>query len=401
MKSLTLRIMLGLLVVGGLAIVIAFGGPTTAAPTPPSRSAARQIAAPLQNAGSMTPLQNARSTTDAAATSVRAIGIIGSANQALLAFQMAGRVKTINVKEGNAVHTGDMLVSLDTTMLDLQVVQAQAALDTAQARLDQLKNPSSSDVAAAQAQVAAAQAALAQLKSPTLNDLQMAKADLDTAQAALNQAQAAYDRVGGASNALISMTPQSLALQQASNAFLKAQASYNARTNPSDAQLKQAQALVDQAQAQLNRLTNPSPNDVKTAQAAVAQAQAALDLAKQNTANAKIVAPFDGTVIWLGPHLGESAAPNAPMLTLADLSHMQVQIGVDENTLAQLKSGQAATITADALPGQTFTGHISKIGLQATTTAGIINLPVTIDVDTTNALIAPGLSATVEIKVGN
>ncbi|HEX9077224.1 MAG TPA: efflux RND transporter periplasmic adaptor subunit [Anaerolineae bacterium] len=383
MKSSTLRIVLALLVLGGVAaIVIAFSGPTTVAPLPPSRSAALPAAA-------------------VAATSVRAVGTFASANQAALAFQMAGRVKTINVKEGDAVHAGDMLVSLDTTMLDLQVAQAQAALDTAQARLDQLKNPAPSDLAAAQGQVASAQAGLAQLKTPTRNDLLIAKADLDMAQAALNQAQAAYDRAGGASNPYIAMLPQSLALQQASDVFLKAQAVYNARTNPSDAQLKQAQALVDQAQAQLNRLANPSPNDVKTAQAGVAQAQAALDLAKQNVGNARIVAPFDGTVVWLGPHLGESAAPNAPMVTLADLSRMQVQIGVDENTLAQLKPGQTATITADALPGQTFTGHISKIGLLATTTAGIISLPVTIDVDATNTPSAPGLSATVEIKVGN
>lgn len=383
MKSSTLRIVLALLVLGGVAaIVIAFSGPTTVAPLPPSRSAALPAAA-------------------VAATSVRAVGTFASANQAALAFQMAGRVKTINVKEGDAVHAGDMLVSLDTTMLDLQVAQAQAALDTAQARLDQLKNPAPSDLAAAQGQVASAQAGLAQLKTPTRNDLLIAKADLDMAQAALNQAQTAYDRAGGASNPYIAMLPQSLALQQASDVFLKAQAVYNARTNPSDAQLKQAQALVDQAQAQLNRLANPSPNDVKTAQAGVAQAQAALDLAKQNVGNARIVAPFDGTVVWLGPHLGESAAPNAPMVTLADLSRMQVQIGVDENTLAQLKPGQTATITADALPGQTFTGHISKIGLLATTTAGIISLPVTIDVDATNTPSAPGLSAAVEIKVGN
>jgi HlyD family secretion protein len=194
--------------------------------------------------------------------------------------------------------------------------------------------------------------------------------------------------------------PQAFALQQASNTLLKAQAAFNARTTPSDAQLKQAQAIVDQAQAQLNRLTNPSPNDVKTAQAATAQAQATLDLAKQNVANAKIVAPFDGTVVWFGPHLGESAAPNAPMVTLADLSHMQVQIGVDENTVAQLKLGQTATIIADALPGKILTGRISKIGLLATTTAGIISLPVTLNVDATDVPIAPGLSATIEINVG-
>lgn len=384
MKSLTLRIVLGLLlVVGIVAIGIAFSG-TAAQPTV---SAAPSVASPPSTAPIV-----------AASTSVRAIGTIASASQSSLAFQAAGRVKTINVKEGATVRAGDLLLTLDTTMLDLQVAQAQAALDTAQARLDQLKNPSSSDVTAAQAQVGAAQAALAQLRTPTANDLQMAKADLDTAQAALGQAQAAYDRVGGASNPYIGMSPQALALQQATSAYLKAQAAYNARTNPSDAQLKQAQASVDQAQAQLNRLTNPSPNDIKTAQAAVAQAQAALDLAKQNVANAKVLAPFDGTVVWLGPHLGESANPNVPVVTVADLSRLQVQIGVDENTLAQLKVGQNAIVTADALPGKTFTGRISKIGLLATTTAGIISVPVTVDLDASNGPIAPGLSATVEIN---
>ncbi len=386
MKSLTLRIVLALLVVAGLAaIVVAFSSPPTAAPTP------------LENAGSGTPQQNVGSRADAARNSVEAIGITASANQASLAFQTAGRVKTINVKEGDFVHAGDLLVSLDTTMLDLQVAQAQAGLEAAQAQLDQLKNPSPSDVAAAQAQVAAAQAGLAQLKTPTANEMLIAKANLDMAQAALNQAQAAYDRAGGASNPLMGMLPQGLALQQASDTFMKAQAAYNEAINPTDAQLKQAQAAVDQAQAQLNRLTNPSANSLKTVQAAVAQAQAALDLAKQNVANGKIIAPFDGTVVWVGPQLGESAAPNVPEVTLADLSHMQVQLGVDENTVAQLKVGQTATITTDALPGQTFTGRISQIGLQATMTAGIVSLPVTIDINPTKGPIAPGLSATVEI----
>jgi HlyD family secretion protein len=382
MKSFTLRIILALVSIAGFStMTVACSSPTSNTAQLPSRSTPSQVAAET-------------------ASTVRAIGTLVSANQATLAFQTAGRIKQINVKEGDTVHAGDLLISLDTTMLDLQVAQAQAALETAQARFDQLKNPSVSDVTAAQANVAAAEAMFAQLKSPTVNDLKIAKADLDSAQAALANAQSAYDRIGGDTNPFGAMSPQALALQQASNNYQKALAAYNAKTNPSDAQLKQAQAAIEQARAQLNRLTNPNPNDVKTAQAAVAQAQAALDLAKQNVTNAKIVAPFDGTVVWLGPHLGESAAPNAPMVTLADLSRMQVQIGVDENTVAQLKVGQSATITADALPGKTLTGHVSKIGLLATTTAGIINLPVTIDVDAGNVPITPGLSATIEINTG-
>jgi HlyD family secretion protein len=382
MKSSLTRIASALVLLGALLVVgVAFKRPTAVSAVPPANAAA-----------------GAPAVADAGTGGVKAIGTFASANQATLAFQAAGRVKEIKIKEGDQVHAGDLLASLDTGALDFQVAQAQAAVDVAQSRLDQLKNPSATDVAAAQAGVTSAEAVLAQLKTSTPNDLTVAKADLDKAHAALQMAQAAYDRIGGASNPLIAMLPQSLALQQASDDYQKALAVYNARTNPSDSQLKQAQAAVDQARAAFVRLTNPSPNDLKGAQAQVAQAQAALDLAKQNLANARIAAPLDGTILWVGPHVGESASPGAPAITIADLTHMQVQVGVDENALPQVKVGQTATITADALPDKTLSGKVSKIGMLATTTAGIISVPVTLDVDAAGALIAPGLSATVEIN---
>lgn len=392
MKSSTIRIAMALLVVVGLAaLAVAFSGPTI-----PLRTGSAPLRAANSTTGSTT---TSRTAADVPATSVRAVGVFNSANQASLAFQSSGRVKDIKVKEGDAVKPGDLLVSLDTTVLDLQVVQAQAALNTAQARLDTLKNPSAADVAAAQAAVASAEATVAQLKTPGENDLIIAKSDLDVAQAALSNAQAAYDRIGGASNPVIGMTPQSLALQQASDVYQKARAVFNSRTSPTDLQFKQAQAGLEQARAALARLTTPNPNDVKSAEAAVMQAQAALDLAKQNIANAQIVAPFGGTVLWVGPHVGESQTPGAPAVVIADLSQMQVQIGADENTLAELKLGQTATIRADALPGVVLTGKVSKIGLLATTTSGIINVPVTVQVDATQSPVAPGLSATLDINV--
>jgi len=384
MKKLALRIALaGLVVIAALVVAVALNPSANAAAVPVIRS----IAPPAQNLP--------------ASNTVKTIGNLVSANQATLAFQAGGRVKEINVKEGDQVKQGALLASVDPSILDLQVAQAQAALDMAQARLDALKNPATADVTAAQANVASAEAALLQLKSPTQNDVKIAKADLDSAQAALATAQSAYDRIGGDSNPFGGMSPQGLALQQASNNFQKAQAAFNARVSPSDAQLKQAQAAVEQARAQLARLTIPSPNDVKPAQAQVAQAQAALDIAKQNSTNTKIVAPMDGTILWIGPHVGETAAPGAPAITLADLKRMQVKIGVDENTLALLNVGQTATITLDALPGKTLTGKLSRIDQMAAMVAGIVSVPATVIIDPTDAPIYPGLSATVEINIGN
>src|SRR5512142_1983261 len=130
MKSLTVRIIVVLAIAAIAAIAIVFSGPTA-----PLHSAAPQ------NAGSTTTSAQAIQVSSIPAGTVRAVGTFSSANQASLGFQSAGRVKDIKVKEGDTVKAGDLLATLDTTMLDLQVVQAQASLNTAQAKLDTLKNP--------------------------------------------------------------------------------------------------------------------------------------------------------------------------------------------------------------------------------------------------------------------
>ena len=333
MKKTTLRIALAVALVAVLASAFVQSRLANASAIPTTRS----IAPRIENAA-------------VASTTVKAIGNLMSADQVSLAFQAGGRIKEIDVKKGDQVKSGTLLASLDTSTIEIQIAQAQAALDAATATYDKVK------------------------AGPTKDDLLIAKSNLDRAKAALDQAQTAYDRIGGDSNPYSGLAPQSLALQQAYSVYQAAQASYDLAVN------------------------HPTDTELKTAQAQVAQAQAALGLAKQNLTNAKIVAPFDGTVLWITPKVGETASPGVPAITLADLTHMQVQVGVDEDTLPLVHVGQTVTVTLDALPGTTLTGKVSQTGILATNTAGIINVPLTIDIDPTNALIYPGLSATVEIN---
>ncbi len=280
-------------------------------------------------------------------------GSLMSASQANIAFQMGGRVQELKVKEGDRVKAGTVLIVLDTSTLQIQLQQAQAVYDAAQASYDKVK------------------------QGPTRDDVMVAKANLDKAKASLDQAQAAYDRIGGASNSLIGLTPQSLALQQASSAYQAAVAQYDqAVAHPTDTELRQAQAQLDQAQA-------------------------GLYLAQQNLTNAALTSPIDGTVTTLSPKRGESVAPGTPVATVADLQHMQVQVNLDESSLATVKLNQPVALTLDALGGQSLTGHVSKIAQNATTTGGIVSVPVTIDVDPTDAPIYPGLSANVQFQGGD
>jgi HlyD family secretion protein len=337
----------------------------------------------------------------AAPETIQVQGAFTTPIQATLAFKGSGRLTEVRVEEGAMVKKGDTLAVLDTTELQLAVEQAQAALMGAQARLSQTKSPATSaDTAAAQAAVDAALKNYEKVRAgPSANDLAPLKVQVDNAKAAIDQAQAAYDKIGGASNPYIGMAPQSLQLQTATNNFDAAVAAYNnALTHPTAAELAVAWQQVQQAQDALSRL-QPTSDNIAAAQAQVDQAQAALALARQQVTDATLTAPFEGTVISVEPHVGETVGPSTPILTLADLAHLQLLAGVDQILLEQIQVGQTVSIVPDAFKDKTVTGKVSRVGWLASTTAGITNVPVTIDVDPTAVPLRPGLTATVEFNI--
>lgn len=400
------------------ASILAFVVITTA--TAACANASAQSALPTQVAVVQatvvppTPTAVPVSTTTNTTGGARVTGNFASARQAALAFQIPGRLKELKVKEGDRVKQGDLLASLDTTLLEFQIAQAQAAIGSAQAavalaqaRLKQTETPASAEtIAAAQAAVKAAEANFARVsQGPSQDELALAKSNLDRAQAAVEQAQALYDRAGGAANPVSGLLPTSLALEQATAGYQAALAAYNlAKNHPTIAELAGAAAQLAQAKSVIAQLTPTAENlaiaqaGVAQAQASVMQAQAAFDLAQAGTTNATIVAPMDGTVVLTGPKVGEYVNPGVPIVTLADLSKMQVVANVDEITLNSLKIGQTATLYADALGEITLPARISKIGLWATSSGGVTSVPVTLDVDATDANVFPGLSATVEFQ---
>jgi HlyD family secretion protein len=358
----TVLVALALLVIVVIAVAVFVLNSGVSAPPVESRAQVKQApagaesSAPTRSAPSSTASTSPRPIpTDSAPAVIvstnyvaKAIGNLTSANQATLAFQSAGRVKDIKVKEGDRVKAGDLIATLDTTALDATVVQSQAALDSAAASLAKVK------------------------AGPTVDDLIIARTNVNRTKLTLQQAQSAYDAIAWRPD--VGLTSQSFTLENASDAYQAALAQYNQIVNhPTDAELKSAQATF-------------------------AQAQASLETAKLNAANARITAPFDGTVVWIGLKVGESTTSGTSAVTIAELARMQVQVNVDEISSAAIKVGQAVSITLDAVPGKAFAGRVSKIGLLASTSSNMVSTPVTIDIDSSNVSIYPGLSATVEFQ---
>ena len=270
-------------------------------------------------------------TRGALAATVSGAGNINASQQTALNFQLSGvPITKINVMVGDKVKAGDVLALEDDTDLQFAVRTAQASLASAKANLAKLTQPPlAADVAAAQASIASAQSAYqaAVTKNAHAGDqIASAKAALANASAAVQQAQAAYDRIGGSSNPSIGMTSQSLALQTATNNYQAALAAYNlALININDSAVKAAAQQVASAQDTLAKLTQPaSAQDLAVAQASVDSAQVAVDQAQHKLGQAKIVAPFDGTVAAVNYVTGQlsSATSSTPVIVLANMDNL-------------------------------------------------------------------------------
>lgn len=281
---------------------------------------------------------------------------------AALSFAVAGTVAQVSARVGERVEANRVLARLDTKPLELQLAQAEANLAAAQARYAQLKRgPSAQDLAAAQQALKSAEAAYERLMRPSQNELIALKTDVEKAKALVDRAQAAYDRIGGDANPFAAMTQERAALQLAWLDYQKALALYNDRLNPSEAQIQQALAAIQTAKSNLAKLT-PTAEDLTAADAQVKAAQAARDLAADALARAQLVAPFAGEIVALDLKVGEQVNVGVPVARIADTTAFQVEtVDLTEINVINIKEGDAATVTIDAIPELELTGKVASI----------------------------------------
>jgi HlyD family secretion protein len=118
-----------------------------------------------------------------------------------------------------------------------------------------------------------------------------------------------------------------------------------------------ARADYDAAEARYKRVMA----SIDSARFAVREAEVAVD-------HTKIIAPFDGTVLRKNADVGEIMAPlagaassRAAVVTIADLSSLEVEADVAEANITRVKTAQACEIRLDAYPEQAYQGYVSKI----------------------------------------
>lgn len=142
----------------------------------------------------------------------------------------------------------------------------------------------------------------------------------------------------------------------------------------------------------------------------IQQAEASLKSSLDNLSKTIYSSPIDGIITSLRVEEGEVAVigtmnnPGTVLMTIADLSEMEVEVEVDETDVVGVRLGQKAEVKVDALPNQTLAGTVTKIGSSAikkltTSQRESRDFQVTITLEDPPRTLRPGLSASADIII--
>ncbi len=290
----------------------------------------------------------AAATRQSLATYLTLDGQIAPLEQSTLAFQQSGTITTINVNIGDMVPRGSLLARIDPSTLQAQLSQAQAQ--------------------AAQAS-ASAQGAVAGYPVQTQSN----QATLQTAKASLTNAKLVYDQ----------------------NKQLYKQGYV------SETQLQQSQANYVQAQQTYNNAVVGMRNDVVSLQNVKAQQAQAQSAAAQahvlstQLSQTYLYAPYDAVVANRLVDPGAFASPSQPVLQVARIDRVWINVNVPDEDLPYVHPGVAITFESTSLPGRTFHSAIQTVN--AVPTSGTLSYLARIELQNPGYVLRGGMLVAVTV----
>ncbi len=298
---------------------------------------------------------------DLAAT-VGATGTVRAQQSAMLLWSTTGTVGDVNVDVGSSVSRGDVLASLDKQSLNQSVILAEADLASAEKALEDLINSDTSRAQAAR--------------------------DLDAAETAYEKA---YNYRKGLEGR-ITITETYLDHGVPKVRHTKGYADKETIAD-ADEKLALAEAQLNDAKRAYERVESGVDS------ADVAAAEARVNAAKATLAQALILAPFDGTVTQASPTVGDQVSPGTVAFRLDDLSNLLVDVQVSEVDINNVKIGQGATLTFDAILDKEYRGEVVEVGQAGDTVQGVVNFTVTVKLTDADEAVKPGMTAAVNVVV--
>lgn len=235
--------------------------------------------------------------------------------------RVQGFIKQICFEEYQPVHKGDTLVIIEDAEFKLRLAQAEADL----------------------ANALSGQQATSMGIATTQNNLRVSDAGIEEARVQMENAKRDYERY------------QKLLQQKA----VTRQQYDNVKTAYEASQARYEQVL--RAKHSTSLVKSEQTHRLGQNEAAVRLAQAAVELAQLNLSYTVIVATCDGVTGKKDIHEGQLVQPGQTMVDIVDGSDLWVIANYRETQLPNIKEGYQVTLTADAVPGVTYTGVVESI----------------------------------------
>ncbi len=294
---------------------------------------------------------------------IRATGTIES-RIARISPRVSGRVLRLLVEEGQVVKPGQPLVELDHEYLDLQLRQAEAAVELARAQLDLLK------------------------KGARREDI--AQAEQQLRQAALNLEQARKD------------AERFRALYEKESATLRQKEEAETRLSLAEAQYLQAQEALKKI------MSIVMPEEIRAAEARLRQAEESVNLLRKNIEDSVVFSPIAGVLTERVVEAGELVNQGSTLVTISVLDPVYLRVYLTAEEVGKIKLESRAEVRIDSFPSRIFPGRVVYISPEAEFTPGNIQtreeraklvFAVKIELPNPEGWLKPGLPADAVIRV--
>ena len=259
--------------------------------------------------------------------------------QAKLSFQVPGRIAQVSIQEGQPVTKNQIIAELDRAEFESRHDQAKANLDRAQKAKQQLETVLDISRRTLPAEVA------------------RAKANVTGVQDTLKDVEKNYKRYE-------ELFSKGVVTE-------KERDSVKLAYEVAKSKLTESESVLKLAQGNLTRI-DAAKQDIETAIAQINVNTAALNQASIQLSYTQLKSPMDGVVTSRNIEPGETVNAGREVITISDLSRVDLKIFVDETEIGKVKPNQKVEVRVDTFPGKSYAGYVSFISPEGEFTPKII-----------------------------
>ncbi len=313
------------------------------------------------------------------------------ATESNLAFQVSGKVERVLVDDGQRAEKGQLLAELAQAEFEARRAQARANVQGAEgnvARLEGLlalyRKTLPDQVSQAGANVSALKARVSELETGhRVQEVAQVRRSFEAARLTMENAKKDKIRFDKLYAKKIVSEKERDAMQLKYEATLKdyqkakealsllKEGFRKESIEAAQAKLAEGLAALRQAKSNLQKIAI-TDKEVKVAMAQLDGAKAALKLADIQLEYTQLQAPFNGIITSRDIEPGEVVTPGREVISISDLSEVDLKVFVGEEEIGKVKPGQKTHVKTDSFPDKTYEGHVSYISPEAEFTPKII-----------------------------